>query len=84
MLKLLICCGCKLSDAVFSTYTSNMVGCVHVCSKPRLVEEVIEFRTTVGVAGILCRTKVSCSFVTPVVKFSEDAIEFRLEMVGAE
>jgi len=52
-------------------------------SKPQLVEEVIELRTTLGAAGILYRTKLSCSFVTPMVKFSEDTVEFRVEMVGS-
>ena len=59
-----------------------LVMCVRVFSKPRLVEEVIALRTTVGAAGILYQTKLSCSFVTPVVKFSEDAIEFSIQMVG--
>jgi len=53
-----------------------------VLSEPRLVEEVIELCTTVGTARILYRTKLSCSFVTPMVKFSEDTIEFRVDMVG--
>ena len=49
--------------------------------EPRVVEEIIELHTSIGAAGILCRTKLSCSFVTPVVKFSEEAINFRVEMV---
>jgi len=52
-----------------------------VFSEPRAVEEIIEFHTSVSAAGVLCRTKLSCSFVTPVVKFSEEAINFRVEMV---
>ena len=54
----------------------------NVFSKPRIVEEVIELHTTAGAAGLLCRTKLSCSFVTPVVKFSEETINFRVEVVG--
>jgi len=53
-----------------------------VFSKPRIVEEVIELHTTAGAAELLCRTKLSCSFVTPVVKFSEEDINFRVEVVG--
>ena len=60
----------------------TLSGVFNVFSKPRLVEEVIELRTTPGTAGILHRTKLSCPFVTPVVQFSEDTVEFRVEMVG--
>ena len=71
MILCLACGGQVTSLVVFNVF-----------SNPRLVEEVIEIRTTVGAPGILCQTKVSCSFVTPVVKFSENAIEFRVEMVS--
>jgi len=42
---------------------------------------VIELHTSVGAAGLLSRTKLTCSFVTPVVQFSEEAVSFRVEMV---
>jgi len=55
----------------------------NVIREPRVVEETIELHTSVGATVTLCRTKLSCSFVAPVVKFSEDVIQFRVEMVSA-
>ena len=52
-------------------------------SESRVVEEIMELHTSVGARGTLCRTKLTCSFVTPVVRFSEESINFRVEMVGA-
>jgi len=51
-----------------------------VFSESRTVEEIIELRTSFGATGTLCQTKLSCSFVTPVVKFSEENVNFRVEM----
>ena len=56
---------------------------LNVCSESRVVEEIIELHTSVGSTVTLCRTKLSCPFVTPVVKFSEESIDFRVEMVNA-
>ena len=53
-----------------------------VYSAARTVEEIVELHTSVGVIRTLFRTKLTCSFVTPVVKFSEDTINFRVEMVA--
>jgi len=53
----------------------------NVFSEPQFVEETIEFHTAVGAAGIFCKTKVSCSFVAPVLQFSDYDISFRVEMV---
>jgi len=69
------CCGCEFCG-------TETCGVLNVFSESRVVEEIIELHTSVGSTVTLCRTKLSCPFVTPVVEFSEESINFRVEMVN--